>query len=696
MTLSPATLQALFGEAVQCLQAGRLAEAETLCRQVLAVDARHADSLHILGLIALQVRHPAAAIDLIGQAVALRNDVPAYYNNLGNALQDHGRLADAVAQYQRALALKPDYPQAHNNLGNALKAQGRLTDALAQYRHALALNPNDAAAHNNLGSALREQGSFAEAVVHCERALALRPDYAEAHNNLGLALQGENRLADAVAHYERALAHTPDSPQVHSNLGNALLAEGKPEEAIAHYRRALALQPDYVEAHNNLGLALQDQGKLDAAIAHHERALALNPNHAQAHNNLGSALEGQGRLDEALAHFERALALKPDYAQAYHNLGIVLQNLGRLAQAQQAYEQAIALAPQTVRYYRPLLDVRRVVAGDPYLAAMERLAQDMAALSNNDQHELHFALGKAYADLEQHERSFRHLVVGNALKRRSITYDESATLGFFDRIRAVFTPELMQRQQGLGDPSAVPIFIVGMPRSGTTLVEQILASHPAVHGSGERDDFMHAVESLHAPNDASPAFPEDVPALSGETLRQLGARYLAAITQAAPDAARITDKMPGNFAYAGLIHLALPNARIIHVRRDPIDTCVSCFSILFAVGQPQSYDLAELGRYYRAYAALMEHWRHVLPPGVMLDVQYEDVVADVAQQARRMVAHCGLEWDDACLAFHRTQRAVRTASAVQVRQDIYATSIGRWRRYGDLLQPLIKALGLAG
>ena len=308
---------------------------------------------------------------------------------------------------------------------------------------------------------------------------------------------------------------------------------------------------------------------------------------------------------------------------------------------------------------------------------------------------MHFSLGKAYADLGQNERSFRHFLVGNALKRRDTAYDEPAMLGFFDRVRAAFTPALMQSKAGLGDPSTVPVFIVGMPRSGTTLVEQILASHPNVFGAGEREDFTRAVDSLPSLNDGSLGFPEAVPALSGETLRQLGAGYLAGIAAAAPDAARITDKMPGNFPYVGLIHLTLPNARIIHLRRDPIDTCLSCFSILFAVGQPQTYDLAELGRYYRAYAALMQHWRRVLPAGVMLEVQYEDVVADVAQQARRIVAHCGLPWDDACLAFHRTQRPVRTASAAQVRQEIYPTSVGRWRRYGDLLQPLIKELGLA-
>ena len=266
-------------------------------------------------------------------------------------------------------------------------------------------------------------------------------------------------------------------------------------------------------------------------------------------------------------------------------------------------------------------------------------------------------------------------------------------LGFLDRIRAVFTAELMHQKRDLGDPSMIPVFIVGMPRSGTTLVEQILASHPKVFGAGELSEFSKAVTSLGMPNGAL-SFPETVPGLSAEQLRQLGTSYLDAIEAAAPGAERITDKMPANFRFVGLIHLALPNARIIHMRRDPVDTCLSCFSLLFVGDLPYCYDLGELGRYYRAYQTLMEHWRQVLPAGVMLEVQYEEVVADVERQARQIVAYCGLEWDDACLAFYRTQRPIRTSSAAQVRQPIYRTSVGRWKPYRHLLQPLIKELGV--
>jgi Sulfotransferase family len=306
--------------------------------------------------------------------------------------------------------------------------------------------------------------------------------------------------------------------------------------------------------------------------------------------------------------------------------------------------------------------------------------------------ELHFALGGAYEGLAQHDRAMDHWLRGNALKRRLIGYDEAAALGTFERIAAAFTPELMRRNAGGGDPSPLPIFIVGMPRSGTTLVEQVLASHPQVFGGGERRDLTSAMADVFGRDTEAAHFAERLAALTSEDFRRIGAAYLARVTPLAPAAQRITDKMPANFRFVGIIHLALPNARIIHIRRDPVDTCLSCFSKLFGGKQPYSYDLAELGRYYRAYERLMAHWREALPADAMLEVQYEELVSAFAPQARRIVAHCGLEWDEACLAFHRTERPVRTASAAQVRQPIYQNAVGRGRAYGSMLAPLLEAL----
>jgi hypothetical protein len=305
---------------------------------------------------------------------------------------------------------------------------------------------------------------------------------------------------------------------------------------------------------------------------------------------------------------------------------------------------------------------------------------------------LHFALGKALADAGDAERAFRHMLEGNRLKRSQIDHDEPAVLGAFDRIRRVFTPSLVEAKSGQGSASRLPILIVGMPRSGTTLVEQILASHPRVHGAGELEDLARIVGGLCQ---SAGNYPEAIPALDPGQLGAIAERYLEGLVSRSGGAERVTDKMPSNFYFIGLIHLALPEASIIHVRRDPLDTCLSCFSKLFASPQNHTYDLAELGRYYRKYAELMAHWREVLPAGRMLEVRYEDLVADFEPAARRILAHCGLDWDEACRSFHRTARPVHTASAAQVRQPIYGSAVGRGKPYREFLTPLLRELPAA-
>jgi tetratricopeptide (TPR) repeat protein len=353
------------------------------------------------------------------------------------------------------------------------------------------------------------------------------------------------------------------------------------------------------------------------------------------------------------------------------------------------------LAPRNVSYYFTFGNTGRYVAEDPRVAAMETLAQQAPTLSVRDRIELHFALAKAYEDLERFEDSFRQLLAGNTLKRQQVSYNEAAALRMLDRIRDVFTPQLFESRQQVGEPSGVPVFIIGMPRSGTTLLEQILASHAQVFGGGELTYFADCLASLGAMKNAAPASPEPALSIPDNAIRKLGESYLVRVKRLAPHATRVVDKLPSNFLYAGLIHLALPNAAIIHTQRDPADTCLSCFSKLFTIGQDYSYDLAELGRYYRGYQALMEHWHQVLPPGRILDVRYEDLVTDPERQARRVVAHCGLDWDPHCLAFHRTERPVRTASAAQVREPIYRSAVGRWRAYEAYLDPLLTELGVS-
>lgn len=622
------------------------------------------------------------------------NEVPTLF---AEAVRCHssGQLAKAIAVYDRVLSLNNGLAEAHCNRGAALFGLGRLMEAEAAHLRAIALNPNFADAYNNLGIALCELGRLDEAERAFRHAIRLKPEWPQCRSNLGIALKRQGRYADAEAAFRQSIAVNPDYPDAYSNLGDVLRCLGRLDDAEKALRHAIALRPPFADAFSSLGLTLREQGRLAEAEEACRRAIALDPAHAGACSSLGVVLENQGRLIEAEAAYRRAIALKPDFAEAHNNLGAILKTIGRFAEARVVVEQAVQLVPQNALHFLNLTDVRQFSVGDPYLASMEEFAENISLLPVKQQIELHFALAKAYEDVGRCDYFFQQLLAGNALKRQQIPYDETATLAVFERIMEVFTPTLMRTLQNAGEPSSVPLFIVGMPRSGTTLIEQIMASHPQMFGAGELPDLHNAAAGIRPTGEQIFSFPDAMLTVSGAQLGLLGTRYVSEITRLAPTASHVINKMPSNFLYAGLIHLALPNARIIHCVRDPIDTCLSCFSKLFAAGQYHTYDLAELGRYYRRYQALMEHWRRVLPSGRILDVRYEDVVADLEGQARRIMAHCGLHWDERCLSFHKSARPVRTASAVQVRQPIYKSAIGRWRAYAEFLAPLLTELDLA-
>lgn len=578
----------------------------------------------------------------------------------------------------------------------ALHQNGRLDEAARRYQAILLADASHFDALHLFGVLRAQQGQLAEAANLLRRAIECNPVSGPAHNNLGMTLNLLKRHEDAVAPLERAVALDRRNAVAHNNLGVALQALGRVQPAAACFERAVGLRPDYVEALNNFGAALQSLGRGDEAIPVLEKALALNPGFTDAALNLGAALHALDRQSEAMACFDRVLAADPRNVAVLGQIGAIHLETGRFADARACYERALEIEPGNARVLFDLVQCGKVRADDPHLAVLEGLARNPAALAEDHRIRLHFALGKAYGDLGRNEPAFQHLREGNALKRRRTVYNEGDDLRLFERIRTVFSADLVRRRASCGNPSDRPVFILGMMRSGSTLVEQILASHPRVFAAGERRDLDAAYRAVRPTLASTASYPETIPLLTGEQLRQLGDGYLARLGAAAAGAAadRITDKMPGNFSAIGLIRLALPNARIIHTVRDPIDTCLSCFSKLFSDDQPFAYDLGELGRCYRAYQALMEHWHAILPKDAVLDVRYEDLVADFERQARRIVGYCGLEWNDACLAFHKTDRPVRTASQVQVRQPLYQSSVGRWRPDAEILRPLLDGLGI--
>ena len=443
--------------------------------------------------------------------------------------------------------------------------------------------------------------------------------------------------------------------------GNAAFRRGGLVQAIADYERALALEPLHADAWLNLGATYRRLDRIEEAAACARRVLDLRPDDPRALNNLANALNAQGRLDEAASCYRRALELKPDDAEALYNL--VNQ--------------------------QPLNDGSPESEAD--LVLLSRQAAALDSFTPKDQSAILFAIGKMFDARGEADAAFKSLVRANALHRSTLKFDIAASERLAAAITRNFDRTLFSRLEGVGSSSEQPVFIVGMPRSGTTLVEQIVSAHPMVHGAGEIGLLPTLVSRMRSPDGTG--FPVFAPSLSSADLHSLAQAYLGALQTLADGKARITDKTIGNFELLGLVHLCLPNARIIHCRRDPRDVCVSCFSTRFTGGHGYAYDLQELGRYLRLYDGLMAHWRAVLPPGRIIEVDYESLVEDLESSARRLVSHLGLPWDDACLRFYESQRNVVTASFAQVRRPIYKASVGRWRRYAKHLGPLLEALG---
>ncbi|HEY2891125.1 MAG TPA: sulfotransferase [Dongiaceae bacterium] len=504
---------------------------------------------------------------------------------------------------------------------------------------------------------------------------------------LGVLYAQSRRFEDAERRLAQAAAISP-SPEILNNYGAVLIELRRLPEAIARLEQAVRVKPDYAEAHYNLGNALRQSGETQQAIRAFRQTLALKPGYAAALQNLSDSLRDTGEYRQAVDCMHQAIALQPANAALQNNLGIALRETGELDEARRAFDRAIALDGRLVHAYYHRVRTGTVAPGDTIITAMKNLKAGGASLDGSERATLGFALAKAYDDVGRYDEAFAHLLEANKQTRAVVDYDEPAELHGFDRLQAKFSVPFIAARAGENPSSELPIFVVGFPRSGTTLTEQILASHPSVHGAGELGLLREIIYEGGDP------LQNGTPESDRPNLERLGGLYLERLSRLAPAAPRITDKNPGNGPLIGFVHLMLPRARIIYVSRDPLDACVSCFSQRFAANSSAfSYDLGELGRRYRRYAEIMNHWLITLPPASVLPVRYESLVMNLEQEVRRMLDYCGLAWDDRCLEFHQADRSVRTASATQVRQPLYASSIGRWRRYEKHMAPLIAALG---
>ncbi len=536
-----------------------------------------------------------------------------------------------------------------------------------------------------------QAGDLVAAEQGYQRLLEVDRQHADALHHLGLLLKDRGDLEEAISLLTRAVASRPNDAVCHNNLANMLKEQGRATEAIVAYRAAVRCNPDYANAYFNLAGLLLDQAELQAAIECYRQVLRLSPEDAETWNGLGAALRRRQRLTEAMEAFHTALRINPDSLDAHNNLGLVLTQLGDLEAAAACYRKAIELDADYAPVYENLAKSRRFGAGDrDEIRRLQALAES-SKLSESGRISLHFALGKMLDDCGMFEQAFGHYRTANVLRRKTKDFHREQCVTDVSHTIETFSGDFFKQRQGSGHPSELPVFIVGMPRSGTTLVEQIIASHPQVFGADELMHIGDIATALPGRLQTEMAYPGCVPMIDATLVRSLAEDYLGKLRALGGDALRVSDKMPSNLFLLGLIALMFSRARIIHCRRDPLGVCLSIYFHHFVYGYDYAYDLTDIGVYYRQYRRLMRHWHRVLPIEIC-DVQYEELVANQESESRRLIDYCGLPWDDRCLAYHKNDRAVQSMSNWQVRQPIYTDSIRRWKHYEKHLDELKQAL----
>jgi tetratricopeptide (TPR) repeat protein len=614
--------------------------------------------------------------------------------NLGLRRQQSGDLTTAAGAFRDALQLAPANAAAMHYLGVALYQLGRHDEGLAWLRKAIRRDPGNAIFHNNLGHALDRHGRHDEAAECHRRATRIDPGFADAWFNLGIALQALGAYGDATSAYRQAIALRPTHAKSHFNLGQACRAAGLIEEAVEACATALRIHPGYALCLQLLAGMLCELGRHDEAIARLRQALAVSPGDPVLLATLGRALDDNGDSSAADGCYEGASARATGNAAVRTSLGHAMQLRGDHERAIDHFRAAIALDCDNADAYLGLAGSKRFAAGDDPMIGQIEAALGRTGSASQKRIALHFALGKIHDDRGEHDLAFAHYQHGNQIKCRTLPYDRAGHEQLVAGIMRVFSGRFVTELAGRsGHDSLLPVFIIGMPRSGTTLVEQILAAHPEVVGRGELPHIMDIARSMALQGGNRTPYPECVEALAEDVLHAYADEYLQRLRLGGnPAALRVTDKMPANFLHVGLIAALFKNARIIHCMRDPMDVCLSIYFQLFSNPHPYAYDLEDVAHYHRQYEHLMAHWRQEFP-GRIHEIRYADLVENPEHAIRSLIEHVGVPWNNRCLEFHQSTRRVGTASQWQVRQPIYKSSVHRWRNYERHLQPLLAALG---
>lgn len=688
----PMTVPDALKLATQHYQQGRLDQAFNVCQQITKARPKLADARNLLGVIQHARGDSAEAVKSLKKAIEINGNVAQYHSNLGEIERQRGNADKALYSLRRAIAIDANYAQAYNNIGIIYFDRSEFEEAVKNYQKAIELNSHYPEAHNNLGNALRALGRSEEALKHYEKALMLRENYPEAYNNMATVLREKDMREEAEHAYRKALQLKPNYPEAYNNLATMMIQDKKLDEALRVLGEALKVDDKNIPVLLNVARVQLEKNNFEAVEMALKIVLKEDPANAEAECVYGQLCHELDKYEESLKHFERAIQFNPKSSEAHNFYGIALKSMGRLEDARKQFERTLAINPRAFGAYSNLADLEKFDKKNKLLKTMEQLMGEAENPDTERYMALHFALGKAYDDAGEYAKAFKHFSQGAALKRRTLQYNEADTHKFFDDIMAAFPAEIFKNRPYDGNLTELPVFIIGMPRSGSTLTEQIVSSHPKAFGAGEIKTFSRSVGMLRSRFPNLPKYPALARAMSVEHYNMVAKFYLDYIGNLDADAIRVTDKMLSNYYFVGFLHLLFPKAKFINTMRNPADTCFSAYTKLFKDDMPHSYDLAEMGRYHKKYEQVMAHWKKVLPKGVLMEVRYEDVVTDLESQAKKIIDFCGLEWDPACANFHKSKRPVKTASVVQVRKPVYKTSVERYKHYQKHLKPLLNAL----
>jgi len=643
-----------FARIIDCIQQGNHAKAESLAQQVLQ-------------------DHP---------------DEPNILRVLGASLMRQGRFEEASKHLSASVRIAPEVADGHEHYGLVLASLGQFNEAEESLQEALRLDPKSKTIHSRLARLRVMQGKDEDSQESRDRMLQANPNWQKMQD--AMKLQGDGKHDEARKLVKGLLRENPSDVNSLNLMGSVCMSQEAHNDAEAFLRQAVGFAPDFAGAWSALSNSLKEQSKLEEAIEAMEKALSLEPRNTDWHCTLGNMLLLWGKEERSLAAFDEALSIQPGNAGALHSKGHVLKTMGDQEEAIRAYRASAKARPDLGEMFWSLANLK-TFRFDP--DEVEVMQAQLESGKLTDESELHFcyALGKHFEDQKEYSKAFDYYSRGGATKRKSVHYDPVDFDYKTNEIVELFTAEFFEQRTSFGYADPSPILIVGLPRSGSTLVEQILCSHSKIDGTAELPDLLALAYETGLNRFDKLKYPNSLADMDAAGIEFLGKEYIERTFHHRQGAPHFTDKMPNNFPHIGLLHLILPNAKVIDARRHPLDSCFGTFKQLFAKGQQFSYDLFELGQYYNNYVRLMEHWDEVLP-GKVLRVNYEDNVADQENQARRMIEHCGLEWEDQVLRFYESERAVKTASSEQVRQPIYNKSVNTWKRYETELADLIQIL----